>query len=144
YLEDAQKESNESFLVCCNRDGAIVGTINLSQIFRRSFQNAYVGYQLFAGFTGNGFMTEAVAIAVGFAFHDLKLHRLEANVQPDNIASIRVLERNGFVKEGFSERYLKIGGKWRDHERWAIIKENWNRPRKDVRPLSKTRNNGNA
>jgi ribosomal-protein-alanine N-acetyltransferase len=99
--------------------------INLSQIFRGGFQNAYLGYGLGVNFTGRGFMTEAIALVLRFAFKDLKLHRIEANVQPENLSSIAVLKRNGFTKEGFSRRYLKIGGKWRDHERWAIIAEDW-------------------
>ena len=70
-------------------------------------------------------MTEAVRLILRKAFIDLDLHRIEANVQPENKASIAVLRRNGFSKEGFSKRYLKIGGRWRDHERWAIIKEDW-------------------
>ena len=122
-LSDAEKDSNEYFLVCLTSDDAIIGTLNFSQIFRRGFQNAYLGYQLFAGYTGHGYMTEAVAIGLRYAFEDLKLHRVEANVQPDNLASIGVLRRNGFCKEGFSPRYLKVGGRWRDHERWAILKE---------------------
>jgi len=124
-LLDATKETNESFLVCTVDGDTIVGTLNFSQIFRKSFQNAYLGYQLFAGFTGNGYMTEAVTLALNFAFIDLSLHRVEANVQPNNKPSIGVLRRNGFVKEGFSRRYLKINGRWRDHERWAILKEDW-------------------
>jgi ribosomal-protein-alanine N-acetyltransferase len=60
-----------------------------------------------------------------FAFNELRLHRVEANIQPQNRASIAVLKRNGFSREGFSRRYLKIGGRWRDHERWAIVKEDW-------------------
>ena len=70
-------------------------------------------------------MTEAVELALNFAFDDLKLHRVEANVQPSNKPSIAVLQRCGFSKEGFSRRYLKIGGRWRDHERWAIIRDDW-------------------
>ena len=124
-LLDSKLESNEFFLVCRKEDDAIVGTLNFSQIFRRSFQNAYLGYQLFAGYTGNGYMTEAVELALSFAFNDLGLHRVEANVQPRNKPSIGVLQRNGFAKEGFSRRYLKIGGRWRDHERWAILREDW-------------------
>lgn len=125
WLVDAEKDSNACFLVCLIDDGAIAGTLNLSQIFRKSFQNAYLGYQLFAGFTGKGYMTEAVAIGLHHAFVDLGLHRIEANVQPNNKPSIGVLARNGFGKEGFSRRYLKINGRWRDHERWAILKEDW-------------------
>lgn len=118
-------DANEYFLVCRCSDDAIAGTLNLRQIFRRKFQNAYIGYQLFSGFTGHGYMTEAVALALRFAFRELKLHRIEASVQPTNLASIGVLMRNGFVCEGTASRYLKINGRWRDHERWAIIKENW-------------------
>ena len=122
---DSAKDSNENFLICRTDDNAIIGTLNFSQIFRGSFQNAYLGYQLFAGYTGNGYMTEAVAIALRYAFNDLGLHRIEANVQPVNKASVAVLLRSGFTKEGFSKRYLKINGRWRDHERWAILKEDW-------------------
>ena len=125
-LLDAAKESNEYFLVCRSEDETIIGTLNFSQIFRKAFQNAYLGYQLFAGHTGRGYMTEAVATGLRFAFTDLGLHRIEANVQPSNKPSIGVLKRNGFSKEGFSRRYLKINGRWCDHERWAILKEDWN------------------
>lgn len=124
-LVDAAKESNQYFVTCRRSDDAIIGTINLSQIFRKAFQNAYLGYALGADFTGNGYMTEAVQLILRFAFQELKLHRVEANVQPSNKPSIAVLQRCGFTKEGFSRRYLKIGGRWRDHERWAIIKEDW-------------------
>ena len=68
-------------------------------------------------------MSEAIDLMLRFAFKNLKLHRVEANVQPHNLASIAVLRKNNFTKEGFSRKYLKIGGRWRDHERWAIIFE---------------------
>jgi len=70
-------------------------------------------------------MTEAIALMLRYAFADLRLHRIEANIQPGNVASIALVKRAGFVKEGFSRRYLKIGGRWRDHERWAILAEDW-------------------
>ena len=125
FLARNAKEENESFLICRKADGAIAGAINLSQIFRAGFQNAYLGYFVGAKFSGFGFMTEAIKLILRFAFTDLKLHRIEANVQPENLASIAVLQKNNFTKEGFSRKYLKIGGRWRDHERWAIIKEDW-------------------
>jgi ribosomal-protein-alanine N-acetyltransferase len=65
-----------------------------------------------------------------YAFEHLKLHRLQANIQPGNIASIALVKRTGFIREGFSRRYLKICGRWRDHERWAIIAEDWKSKRK--------------
>jgi ribosomal-protein-alanine N-acetyltransferase len=68
-------------------------------------------------------MTEGMRLLFRYAFGDLKLHRLEANIQPENRASIALARRTGFRREGFSPRYLKIGGRWRDHERWAILAE---------------------
>jgi ribosomal-protein-alanine N-acetyltransferase len=129
-LSSADSKTKQSFMICRAEDGAIVGTITLSQIFQKAFQNAYLGYQLFGGFTGNGYMTEAVELVLRYAFEDLGLHRVEANVQPGNKPSIAVLDRSGFSKEGFSRRYLKIAGRWRDHERWALIKEDWAQAKK--------------
>lgn len=125
YVERNDHEANECFVICRKPDGVIVGAINLSQIFRKAFQNTYLGYSLGVKYVGNGYMTEAVNLILRFAFRDLKLHRVEANVQPENAPSIAVLRRCGFTKEGFSPKYLKIAGKWRDHERFAIIKEDW-------------------
>jgi ribosomal-protein-alanine N-acetyltransferase len=139
-LLDSTKETNAAFLICRVEDGAIVGTANLSQIFLKSFQNAYLGYQLFAGFTGQGFMTDAVGLVLLHAFTRLGLHRVEANVQPENKPSIAVLKRCGFTKEGFSRRYLEINGRWRDHERWAILKEDWIKFTADERKRSRSSN----
>ena len=125
YVERNLDEANECFVICRNEDEKIVGAINLSQIFRKGFQNAYLGYSLGVKYTGIGFMTEAINLILKYSFKDLKLHRIEANIQPHNTASIEVVKRCGFSKEGFSPKYLKVGGKWRDHERWAIIRENW-------------------
>ena len=125
FLKRNETETDRCFLICRNSDKAIVGGMCLSQIFRKAFQNAYLGYYLFEKFTGSGLMTEAVRLVLRYAFNELKLHRVEANVQPHNTDSIAVLQRCGFSKEGFSPKYLKIGGRWRDHERWAIIKEDW-------------------
>ena len=70
-------------------------------------------------------MTEALQLVLREAFTKLGLHRLEANIQPGNTASIALAKRCGFELEGFSPRYLKVGGRWRDHERWAIRAETW-------------------
>ena len=103
--------------------GAIVGVINISVIVRRGFQSAFTGFYAMQATAGRGLMTEAVAAAVRYAFEDLGLHRLEANIQPGNARSKALVERVGFRLEGFSPRYLKIGGEWRDHERWAICSD---------------------
>jgi [ribosomal protein S5]-alanine N-acetyltransferase len=125
YVERCKQADFAGFLVCRLEDDAIVGSINLSQIFRGGFQNAYLGYQVGAPYAGQGYLTEAIRLILKQAFTRMKLHRLEANIQPDNVASIALVRRAGFRKEGYSRRYLKIGGRWRDHERWAILAEDW-------------------
>ena len=84
-----------------------------------------MGYYIGAPFAGRGYMTEAIRLMLRYAFRDLKLHRIEANIQPENVASIALVRRAGFRREGYSPRYLKISGRWRDHERWAILAEDW-------------------
>ena len=129
YLENNNKPENEYFLIINGEDDKIVGAVNLSQIFKGNFKNAYLGYYLSKEFTRQGLMTEAIELILQFAFKTIKLHRLEANVQPQNAASINVLKRAGFTNEGFSRKYLKINGRWRDHGRWAIIAEDWRKRR---------------
>jgi ribosomal-protein-alanine N-acetyltransferase len=113
------------FLACRREDGALVGVVNLSQVFRGSFNNAYLGFYGFIPFARKGYMTEGVGLALRHAFRSMGLHRVEANLQPANERSRALLERLGFRLEGFSPRYLKIAGRWRDHERWAILAEEW-------------------
>jgi ribosomal-protein-alanine N-acetyltransferase len=110
-------------------DAALVGVFNLSEIIRGPLQQAYLGYYAFAPHAGQGYMREAMDLLLRYAFSTLKLHRIEANIQPKNASSIALAQAAGFVKEGFSERYLKIAGRWRDHERWAIHAERWKRQR---------------
>lgn len=98
-----------------------MGAINLNEIVRGNFQSAYVGYYVGSLYAGQGYMQEALKLVIDYAFHNMGLHRLEANIQPANTASIALVKRCGFHKEGFSPRYLKINGTWRDHERWAIL-----------------------
>lgn len=86
-----------------------------------NFRSAYLGYYAFEGYAGRGLMRQGLSLAVARAFRHLRLHRLEANIQPGNAASIALVRACGFSQEGFSPRYLKIGGRWRDHERWAIV-----------------------
>jgi len=123
YLARRQRAESPDFLICRRSDGAIVGGINFSEIVRGNFQGAYVGYQIGAPFARQGYMTEALALAV--AFGRLRLHRVEANIQPGNIPSLALVCRAGFRREGFSRRYLRIAHRWRDHERWALLAEDW-------------------
>jgi [ribosomal protein S5]-alanine N-acetyltransferase len=124
-LRCVKDERYEPGLVCRIEDGAIVGFININEIVRGLFQSGYLGYAAIAAYAGQGYMREGLELVLARAFTELGLHRLEANIQPANQASIALVRGAGFVREGFSEGYLKIGGRWRDHERWAIRVEQW-------------------
>ena len=104
-------------------DDDLVGVINVNNIVMGSLRSGYLGYYAFIGCEGRGLMSEGLRLVITHAFGRLGLHRLEANIQPDNSPSLRLVERAGFVKEGFSQNYLLIDGQWRDHERWAITSE---------------------
>lgn len=125
YLADARRADFEAMLVCRVQDEAIVGFFNLSQIARGSLQSAYLGYAVGKPYARHGYMREGIELVLHEAFATLRLHRVEANIQPENRASIALAEGAGFRREGFSPRYLKIGGRWRDHERWAILADEW-------------------
>jgi [ribosomal protein S5]-alanine N-acetyltransferase len=101
--------------------GEVVGVVNINEIVAGAFHSAYLGYYGMTKFSRKGLMTEAVGSAVTYGFGELELHRLEANIQPSNHASIALVRRLGFQKEGFSPRYLRINGEWQDHERWAAL-----------------------
>ena len=124
-LRRAETETVVSLLVCERHTAAMLGVFNLSQIDRGNFHSAYLGYYGHAGFAGRGYMCEGLDLVVRYAFGKLGLHRIEANIQPGNRKSIALVERCGFLREGFSPRYLKVAGRWRDHERWAITVERW-------------------
>jgi ribosomal-protein-alanine N-acetyltransferase len=99
----------------------IVGVVNINEIVLGTFQSAYLGYYGMVWCAGRGLMTEAVGLAVRYAFDTLGLHRVEANIQPGNVRSIALARHLGFAREGFSPRYPNIGGAWRDHERSARL-----------------------
>ncbi|MGF1521999.1 MAG: GNAT family N-acetyltransferase [Leptolyngbyaceae cyanobacterium] len=125
YIDRCRGDDFEGLLICEIKSRLIVGVVNLSQIFYKSFQNAYLGYYVDVDFAGQGLMSAGIRLAINYAFNTLNLHRLEANIQPGNQASINLIKRLGFTQEGFSKRYLKINGDWRDHERWALTVEEW-------------------
>ncbi len=125
YLADARRADFEALLLCRTADEAIMGFFNLSQIVRRGFQSAYLGYAVGKPFAGQGYMRDGLELVLRHAFTTMRLHRIEANIQPSNTSSLALARGAGFRREGFSPRYLKIGGRWRDHERWAILAEEW-------------------
>jgi ribosomal-protein-alanine N-acetyltransferase len=121
FLRVRQKPDMDGFVICLKETGTIAGYVNINCIVRASFESAFLGYAIGAPFAGKGLMTEAMKLVTRYAFAELKLHRLEANIQPGNAASIALVRRCGFRLEGFSPRYLRIFGEWRDHERWALL-----------------------
>ena len=129
-LENAQREDHETFLVCRSDDDDPVGIINASQIFHGNFKNTYLGYYAFAEHAGRGFMRDGLGLVLDELFGPLDLHRAEANIQPGNERSIALVRSLGFRKEGFSPRYLKLGSRWLDHERWAMLAEDWSELRR--------------
>lgn len=125
YLERVRTGRTIGFLVRRKSDGCIAGVINLSEPVMGVLQSAYLGFYAFAGFERQGNMTEGLWLVLDHAFAELGFHRLEANIQPANVASSALIRRLGFRKEGFSPRYLMIDGVWRDHDRWAILSDEW-------------------
>jgi ribosomal-protein-alanine N-acetyltransferase len=125
FLRRAAEPSCESRLVVDAASKELVGVINLNEIVRGSFESAYLGYYAFEPHAGRGLMSAGLELVLRRAFREVGLHRVEANIQPDNAASLALVRRHGFRREGFSPRYLKIGGRWRDHERWALLRDDW-------------------
>jgi [ribosomal protein S5]-alanine N-acetyltransferase len=123
YQREAREDLGYSFLVLRDADDELLGGLTLSNVRRGVTQAAVLGYWLGAPFVRRGYMTEAVAAVATFAFEELRLHRLEAATMPNNAASIHVLERNGFKREGLAERLLKINGTWEDHVLHALVVE---------------------
>ncbi|HTJ81550.1 MAG TPA: GNAT family protein [Polyangiaceae bacterium] len=123
FFAASTAERSRRYLVVHEDDGRIVGQVGLGEIMRGALQQAFVGYWAGEAYARRGYLTEGVRLVVCVAFEELGLHRLEANVQPHNEPSLRLLKRLGFRKEGYSPRYLQIAGEWVDHERWALTRE---------------------
>ena len=121
YINRIKKDDHEGFAICQKHDDAIVGIININNIIRGSFQSATLGYYVGKPYAGNGLMREGLLAVLKLAFETFGLHRLEANIQPDNHSSIGLVKSCGFVKEGLSSGFLFIDGSWKDHERWCSI-----------------------
>ena len=125
YFLRQQDPRFAAFFIWTSEARGLVGAVNLSEIVHGAFRSAYLGYYAFVPFAGRGLMQDGLRRVITHAFTTLKLHRLEANIQPGNMPSIALVKKLGFRREGFSPRYLKINGRWRDHERWAILSEDW-------------------
>jgi len=123
FLHGARSDRHLKCLAFLREDGALVGQFALNEIVRGAFASGYLGYWVGRPFLRRGLAVEALGLLIDHAFDELGLHRVEANVAPTNRASLGVVRRAGFRREGFSPRYLRIAGQWTDHERWALTVE---------------------
>ncbi len=117
-----QGPTDFGYLIRAAASAEPVGYVEITNIVRGVFQSGYLGYYMFEGHQRRGVMRWALGVVVRRAWAELKLHRLEANIQCGNDASIALVRSLGFQQEGVSPKYLKLGGRWRDHERWAILR----------------------
>jgi ribosomal-protein-alanine N-acetyltransferase len=120
YLSKYDKTNAFGFLVRLNSTGRLAGLVNIFQIVRGSYQRGVLGYGGFRPTAGHGYVREGVGLAVRHAFDHLGLHRLEADIRPENRPSRRLVESLGFRLEGFSPGFVRMDGVWHDYERWAI------------------------
>jgi len=124
-LRQNQKgQSHKHFVFRCE-DDVLLGAMNINNVVHGVFQSASLGYWLGAPHVRRGYATEALQLALRLAFEGLGLHRVEANIRPENDASIALVRRAGFRLEGHSRAFLKIAGAWADHERYALLVDEW-------------------
>jgi ribosomal-protein-alanine N-acetyltransferase len=120
-LRRRKSSTHIHLLVRLKETRELVGMVNVTEIVRGSMRSAYLGYCAFAPHERQGFMTAGLRLVIKRVFGPMRLHRVEANIQPGNRPSKRLVRALGFRREGYSPRYLKIRGRWRDHERWALL-----------------------
>ena len=123
YAEDQRSDLAYAFLVFRTQDNALLGGITLANIRRGVAQAGSIGYWIGQPYARNGYMSAALRALVPFCFGTLRLHRLEAACIPTNAASIRLLEKTGFSREGYARSYLCINGAWHDHLLYARLKD---------------------
>jgi ribosomal-protein-alanine N-acetyltransferase len=122
YAEDQRGDLAYAFLIFRSGDNAMVGGLTLANVRRGVAQAGSIGYWIGAPFARKGYMTAAVRALIPYAFGTLRLHRLEAACIPGNTASVRLLEKTGFMREGYARSYLCINGTWQDHLLYARLK----------------------
>jgi ribosomal-protein-alanine N-acetyltransferase len=123
YSEDIRTDQGYAFLIFRKSDGVLVGGLTLANIRRGVAQAGSLGYWMGLPYVRQGYMTAAVHAVIPFALEKLRLHRLEAACIPTNAGSIRLLEKSGFVREGYAREYLCINGIWQDHLLFARLKD---------------------
>jgi [ribosomal protein S5]-alanine N-acetyltransferase len=127
--DEIARDESFPFLIFQDGSNVLLGGLTIGGIRRGVAQTATLGYWMGAPHAGKGHMTRAVAVAIGFGFSTLRLHRIEAACIPENVASASLLERNGFQREGFARAYLCINGDWRDHYLFGLLESDAAPPR---------------
>jgi ribosomal-protein-alanine N-acetyltransferase len=123
YAEDQRTDQAYAFLIFRNDDDALLGGITLANLRRGVAQAGSIGYWVGEPYARQGYMSAALRALIPFAFDSLRLHRLEAACIPTNAASIRLLEKTGFTREGYAREYLCINGVWADHLLFSRLKD---------------------
>jgi ribosomal-protein-alanine N-acetyltransferase len=121
YLRDLREDVGYALFIYDRTRNALVGGLTLCNVRRGVTQACTLGYWVGARYAKQGYMTAAVRAVVPFVFDTLELHRLEAACLPSNTASVRLLEKTGFHREGLARRYLRINGVWQDHLLYALL-----------------------
>jgi len=123
YAEDQRSDQAYSFFIFRSADEVLVGGITLSNVRRGVAQAGSIGYWMGQSYARQGLMSGALRALIVFSFSGLRLHRLEAACITTNVASIRLLEKSGFQREGYARQYLCINGIWQDHLLYARLKD---------------------
>ncbi len=125
YLSRIQKGYTKGFFISRNSDNQLLGVININDIRYGAYYSCTLGYYLDRSFSRKGYMSEGLLLLINLAFDTLFMNRIEVNIQPNNSSSKSLVKKCGFELEGFSPKFLKLDGEWRDHERWALLKDSW-------------------
>jgi ribosomal-protein-alanine N-acetyltransferase len=123
YAEDQRLDLSYPFFLFAKNSDALIGGLTIANVRRGVAQSASLGYWVGLPYVRRGFMTAAVRALIPFAFGTLRLHRLEAACIPTNAASVRLLEKTGFAREGYAREYLCINAQWQDHLLYARLKD---------------------
>ncbi len=123
YQREMRDGTGYPYFILAREGDVLLGGLTLSQVQRGVTQSASLGYWMGEAYAGRGYMTDAVRTVLRFAFHNLHLHRVEAACLPHNTASIRLLEKVGFRREGYARSYLCIDGRWQDHILYGIVSD---------------------
>jgi ribosomal-protein-alanine N-acetyltransferase len=120
YLSKFDNENAYFFVICDAYSDSIVGFVSLTGIEREPYHRGRLGYGVFEQYARMGYISSGLKQVIDFAFESLELHRLEADIQPENTPSKRLAAKMGFTCEGVSRGFIRINGEWMDHERWAL------------------------